>query len=232
MITKIEISYPEFGLKLDREFTPGINLIEEANGYGKSTILNTILSLYSKKYPGLRTLPAGTAKITTPDKTYMLSKGVWVGLEEAPNDLVKYILPGEFFSLSTPAQRSTLVKLLGIDYDAFMKDLIPEWHEDLASELKANLKSNEGKEEVILSDITRLKSIVVKFEKNPIVLRDTSADIEREYSLLLRKHNESRMAIQNENFQNVNTLNRLNTQIDGFKKQQQELRDKYAQLKS
>ena len=51
MLSRIEIDYPDFGVKIERDFTPGINLIEEANGYGKSTILNTILSLYSKNYP-------------------------------------------------------------------------------------------------------------------------------------------------------------------------------------
>jgi len=120
MIKKIELNYPEFKLNLEREFTPGINLIEESNGYGKTTILNTILSLYSKKYPGLRTLPSGTAKIYTDDKVYMLSRGIWVGLEEAPNDLIRYILPGEFFALTTPVQRETIVRLLGIDYEGYM----------------------------------------------------------------------------------------------------------------
>lgn len=62
-IQKVELNFPDFGLQLDREFTPGVNLIEEENGYGKSTLLYTILSLYTKKFIGQRKMPTGTAKI-------------------------------------------------------------------------------------------------------------------------------------------------------------------------
>ena len=39
MIKSISINYPEFwsGLKIDREFKPWINIIEEENGYWKTT---------------------------------------------------------------------------------------------------------------------------------------------------------------------------------------------------
>ena len=232
MFNKIEINYPEFWLKLEREFTSWTNLIDEPNWYWKSTILNTLLSLYSKKYPWLRTLPTGVAKINTPDKIYMLSKGIWVWLDEAPNPLIKYILPWEFFNLSTPEQRSTLVKLLDIDFEWYMKENIKDWTPTLEKELNAKLKENKWKEDIILDDIIRFKSIVTMFEKDPITLEDTSDNIESVYALNLRKHNDNRFAIQNENNAVVSSNNRINSQIQSLKDKQQELRNKYTKLTS
>ncbi len=231
---RIEINYPDFGLTLEREFTPGINLIEEVNGYGKTTILNTILSLYSKKYVGIKggALPSGTAKIYTDDKIYMLAKKLWVGLDKEPNDLIRYILPGEFFSLTTPDQRKIIVRLLGIDYDKYMQEYIPEWTDDLEKEIKSRLKENEGKESIILDDITRLKSVVIKFDKAPIVLVDNTQEIERAYAVLLREFNDSRMKVLSENNAVSNGNLRINSEVTSLKLKQQQLRDKYNQLSS
>lgn len=193
MISRIEIDYPEFGVKLDREFNPWINLIQEPNGYGKSTILNTILSLYSKKYPGLRTLPSGLAKIHADDKVYMMSKGMWVGLDETPNPLIRFCLPGEFFNLgSTTEQRKAIIDLLQINYPEFMKSVVPEWHEDIEKEIKDRMKQNEWREDIILNDITRLRSAVISYEKNPIVLEDNSQEISQAYAEYHLKQNSER----------------------------------------
>lgn len=228
MIKKIEINYPDWDLKLEREFTEGVNLIEEANAYGKTTILNTILSLYSKKYPGLRTLPSGTAKIYADDKVYMLNKGIWIGMDEKQNSLVKYILPGEFFAIdTTPKQRATLVELLGIDYAGFMTKRIPGWHPDMKKETKARIKSNEGKNEVILDDIIRLESIVIKYEKNPVVIEDTSQNIESVYALQLRKHNDLRMQIMQDNNLIVNKINRISDDLRRATEKQEALRNEF-----
>lgn len=211
-----------------------MNLIEEPNGYGKTTILNTILSLYSKKYVGIKGggLPSGTAKIYTDDKIYMLAKKLWVGLDKEPNDLIRYILPGEFFSLTTPDQRKIMVRLLGIDYDKYMQEYIPEWTDDLEKEIKSRLKENEGKESIILDDITRLKSVVIKFDKAPIVLVDNRSEIDRAYALKLRDFNDSRMKILSENNAITSGNLRINTEITSLKSKQQQLRDRYNQLSS
>ena len=227
MIKKIEINYPDWDLKLERDFTEGVNLIEEANAYGKTTILNTILSLYSKKYPGLRTLPSGTAKIYADDKVYMLNKGIWIGMDEKQNSLVKYILPGEFFTMTTPDQRATLVELLGIDYEGFMKQAVPTWHPKLKKETKARLKENVGKESVILDDIVRLKSIVIKYEKDPVVIEDTSQNIESVYALQLRKHNDLRMQIMQDNNLIVNKINRISDDLRRATDKQEALRNEF-----
>jgi len=228
MIKRIEINYPDWDLKLERDFTEGVNLIEEPNAYGKTTILNTILSLYSKKYPGLRTLPSGTAKIYADDKVYMLNKGIWIGMDEKQNSLVKYILPGEFFAIdTTPKQRATLVELLGIDYAGFMTKRIPGWYPDMKKETKARIKSNEGKNEVILDDIIRLESIVIKYEKNPVVIEDTSQNIESVYALQLRKHNDLRMQIMQDNNLIVNKINRISDDLRRATEKQEALRNEF-----
>lgn len=215
MLSRIEIDYPDFGVKLERDFTPGINLIEEKNWYGKSTILNTILSLYSKKYPGLRTLPSGIAKLYADDKVYMMSKGMWVGLDETPNPLIRFCLPGEFFNLgSTTEQRKAIIDLLQIDYPAFMKASVPEWHDNIEKEIKDRMKQNEGREDVILNDITRLRSAVIAFEKNPVVLEDNSQELFKEYNDWHAKQNAERTSIMNENNAIVRQKNDLQNMIN------------------
>lgn len=219
MISRIEIDYPDFGVKVERDFTPGINLIEEANGYGKSTILNTILSLYSKKYPGLRTLPSGLAKIHADDKVYMMSKGMWVGLDETPNPLIRFCLPGEFFNLgSTTEQRKAIIDLLQIDYPQFMKGAVPEWHEDIEKEIKDRMKQNEWREDIILKDITRLRSAVIAYEKNPIVLEDNSQELLQEYNAWLAKQNATRTSVMNDNNAIVRQKNELQNMINQDKR--------------
>lgn len=230
MFTKISIDYPEFGLKIERDFVPGINLIEEPNGYGKTTVINTLLSVFSKKYPGLRTLPSGTAKVHTQDTAYMLSKGVWVGLEEEPNDLVRYVLPGEFFALSSPQQRSTMVRLLGIDHEGFMKSKVPTWDKDLKKTVSARMKENAGKESVIIDDITRLTSRVLAFEKDPVTYEDNSQEIERAYSVTVRSHNENRLRIQEENFAKVRKNQSVDQKIAMLKDEQERLRANFMKL--
>lgn len=219
MLSRIEIDYPDFGVKVERDLTSGINLIEEANGYGKSTILNTILSLYSKKYPGLRTLPSGIAKVYTDEKVYMMSKGMWVGLEEAPNPLVRFCLPGEFFNMgSTTEQRKAIIDLLGIDYPACMKGAVPEWHEDIEKEIKDRMKQNEWREDVILADITRLKSAIIAYEKNPIVLEDNSQELYQEYNAYHAKLNTDRNAAISNNNNVVRQRNDLTHSINQDKR--------------
>ena len=215
MISRIEIDYPDFGVKLEKDFTPGINLIEEKNWFGKTTILNSILSLYSKKYPWLRTLPSGHAKLFADDKTYLMSKGMWVGLDETPNPLIRFCLPGEFFNLgSTTEQRKAIIDLLDIDYPAFMKGAVPEWHEDIEKEIKDRMKQNEWREDIILKDITRLRSAVIAYEKNPVVLEDNSQDLFQEYNAWHHNQNSERNTIIADNNAIVRQKNELQSMIN------------------
>ena len=215
MISRIEIDYPWFWVKIEKDFNPGINLIEKPNGYGKSTILNTILSLYSKKYPWLRALPTGHAKIHADDKVYMMSKGMWVGLDETPNPLIRFCLPGEFFNLgSTTEQRKAIIDLLQIDYPQFMKGVVPEWYEDIEKEIKDRMKQNEWREDIILKDITRLRSAVIAYEKNPIVLEDNSQELLQEYNAWLAKQNANRTSVMNDNNAIVRKKNELQAMIN------------------
>lgn len=232
MISRIEIDYPDFGVKIEKDFTPGINLIEEKNWFGKTTILNTVLSLYSKKYPGLRTLPAGIAKIYADDKVYMMSKGMWVGLDETPNPLIRFCLPGEFFNLgSTTEQRKAIIELLNIDYEKFMKDKVPEWTPDSEKEIKDRMKQNEGREDIIISDITRLTSAVIAYEKSPFDTTDNTEEINALYSKYYADQNMDRNDILNSNNQIVRQKNDLNNMINQSKRSIQDLESKIQSLR-
>ena len=175
MIKNVEINYPWFNLILTREFNPWLNIIEEENGYGKSTILNTIMSAYTFKFSWLKTLPEWTATINTDKDKFVLTKKNWIGTTHQDNDLYKYTMPWKFFDwLTTPMQRKIIVDLLWLDYNAFMKDLCDkakeqftylDWSEDLDSNLKAKMKEFETNEVLILQDINRLKSELINFEE-------------------------------------------------------------------
>ena len=173
MIKNIEINYPF--LNLTREFNPWLNIIEEENGYWKSTILNTIMSAYTFSYPWMRTLPEWIATIITDKDKFVLSKKNWIGTTHLNNDLYKYTMPWKFFEwLSTVQQRKIIVDLLWLDYNSFMKELCDkakeqfiylDWSEDLDSKLKAKMKEFESNEVLILQDINRLKSELINFEE-------------------------------------------------------------------
>lgn len=77
MLKKVSVNFPELEVVISHDFQPGANLIEERNGYGKTTLLNTILSLHTGKF-GTKAIPTGSASILTDEKEYLLSKGLWV----------------------------------------------------------------------------------------------------------------------------------------------------------
>lgn len=129
------------GVAISHEFVPGANLIEERNGYGKTTLLNAILSLHTGKF-GTKPIPAGTASIVTDDKEYLLSKGLWVGRDTPVDPIARYVMPGTFFDLGTPAQRLAIVDLLKIDKPGFMKERVKEWTDELKKDLNAKIKFN------------------------------------------------------------------------------------------
>ena len=173
MINLIKLNI--FGLNIEKEFKQWINIIEEENWYWKTTILNSIVSLYTNKFPWLRTLPDWVISIDTSKGNAILSKNSWIGSTTEPNDLYQYIVPGKFFELkSTTEQRKVLIDLLELDYNSFMKSECDkakaqftylEWNEDLEKKLKDKLKEFETNETLILKDITRLKSEVINFEE-------------------------------------------------------------------
>jgi len=170
MIKTIELNYPTFGkdgLKLKQEFNNWINILEENNGWGKSTILNTIISSYTLKFPWLRTLPEWSATIHTDNNKLILSKWNWIGLTHETNELYKYIVPWKFFDgLTTPQQRKILVDLLWLDYEEFIKtkcnELVDkysylEYREELEKYLNDKMKTFVSDEKVIIEDIQRLQ---------------------------------------------------------------------------
>lgn len=177
MIEKIKIIYPKFGkwLNIEKEFNKWINIIDEDNWYGKTTILNTIMSIFTGSYPWLRSLPEGTAEVKLTDSNVILSKKSWIGKTTEVNDLYKYCMPWEFFNgLSTVEQRKSLVDLLWLDYNMYMRDSLAKlekeftylvYSDNLEKELNAKKKEFENNEWLLLEDIARYKSQLINFDE-------------------------------------------------------------------
>lgn len=172
MIKQIEINYPEFWLELTEKVSRWINVIQWPNGYWKTTIINTIHSMMTGKYPWSRTNPKGFAKVTTDDNLYTLTNGRWIWTY--PMDpMITYSFPGKFFEIKTTTeQRKILIDLLDIDHEQFMlKEIwdLPKTFELLAKhtekELRAMLKDTEAKEEIVLEDIMKYKTFIKEFKE-------------------------------------------------------------------
>lgn len=166
MIKKISINYPTFWTWLDikLDFNDWINLVEMPNGWWKTTVVNTISSFFTWKYPWLKKLPEWNAIIEWTWYNWMMNKGKWIG-NPPTNDLYQYIIPWKFFQLTTPEMRNILTKVLKIDYDSFMLKHIPDWNPDLESELKKTRLDFLSKEEILLEDIMKLKSLIINNEE-------------------------------------------------------------------
>ena len=259
MIKKIELNYPEFwsGLKIDREFTSGINIIEENNAYWKSTILKTIMSLYTGKFGTSKTLPEWFATIETDNTKYVLSKKNWIGKDIQDNELYLYTMPWMFFTAldSTPKQRAVLVKLLWLDYVNFMKDKITEsikgkeeYYKELSTfndkteeDLKSKMKDSLSKEWTILEDIIRLKSKVINKEEKDfsdvLEYREAIADIQRQaqehnrWLFNIQQQHQKLLAdirtLENSIYSSEQTVKQYDSQIETLNKQLEWLRNEY-----
>lgn len=247
MIKSISINYPEFwsGLKIDIEFKPWLNIIEERNWYWKSVLLKSIMSLYTGKFGTSKVLPEWYSSIETDTTKYVLSKKNWIGKDFEDNELYLYTMPWMFFDSlpSTPKQREVLVKLLWLDYLTFMKDKITDnikWKEDYfkelstfndktEDELKAMLKESLSKESTILEDIMRLKSKLINKEEKDFTdvleYREAIADIQRQ----AQEHNRWLFTIQQQHQKLLSDIRTTESSIV----QLQNLKSNYdAQLKT
>lgn len=243
MIKKININFPWFwtnGLILEKEFKKWLNVIEENNGWWKTSLLNTIQSVFTFKYPNMRTLPDGTATIETDKDKFILSKKNWIGTTHELNDLYNYIVPWKFFELkSTTEQRKVLIDLLDLDYNTFMKtecdksvDQFPYliWSEDLEKNLNAKMKEFETNETLILQDINRLKSELINFDTK------TFEDIERynedtnKVMEAIKEYNKWIIDRQNKYNALITSRNNLNVRIDSNRNEIQRLTDSNISL--
>lgn len=232
MFKKISVDFPEFGVKTEHQFKEGFNLIEEPNGYGKTTVLKTILSLWTGKF-GTVKIPNGTASIETEDSTYLLSKGMWVGKSEDPVPLAKYAMSWAFFDLSTPDQRLAIVDLLGIDYEGYMKKAVPQWHPKIETELNAKLKFNEGKESALLEDIQQLRSAIIAYDNSPETWEDNSQEVERLYhEKFVREFEKRRFEALEENAKMKMDWNKSRQELSDLMRKRDQLRDKFNQVKT
>ena len=63
------------------------------------------------------------------------------------NTLAKFIKVWDFFKwMSTPEQRQEITKLLNIDEESFIGTIIPWYHNNMARDLRADIKVAEGQE--------------------------------------------------------------------------------------
>jgi len=180
MIKKVKISYQDFWVDLEEKFKEWVNVLEKNNWYWKSVILNTILSMYTSKYPwiGKKQYPNGTAQIIYTedwiDKQAVLMKWTWIWWPSS-NPLYRWIQVWEFFksTKSTNEQRDLLVQLLWLNYDLYMSDKIEWYHDWLLKESEALLKIANSNEWLILQDITRLEWLLFPIEEKRFVAIET-----------------------------------------------------------
>lgn len=236
MIKSVELSYKEHNLTISQTFEPEINVIEKPNGWGKTTILNTILAAYMMKYPEGKS-PTGTAKIETSDGTYLYSKWVWVGTGRQQDINMKYIMPWKFFDETPKKQREIIVNILGVDYESFMRSHILEWHTDYAKQIKKEMNENKGKEDILLENIQRLKSQIIIYENKPIVIEDNSKVIQDAYKEWHTAQNETYNKIKDHNnsvttkhYQATIKLHNLETEYKNNENKMVELREQFLEL--
>lgn len=158
MIKRVEVSIPEWWIDIKRDFKKGLNLIDEPNSWGKSTLIFTVASLYSKKFPWLRTLP-WTAKIDDA----ILIKWMWMWAPENKSELLEYLIPWKFFDLSTTDQRRLFTELLDIEFDTFMSS-VDGWTPTRKTELRRMIKEKIAQADIVTEDIKRLQVEVRNFK--------------------------------------------------------------------
>lgn len=220
MIKKISINYPTFWTWLDikLDFNDWINLVEMPNGWWKTTVVNTISSFFTWKYPWLKKLPEWNAIIEWTWYNWMMNKGKWIG-NPPTNDLYQYIIPWKFFQLTTPEMRNILTKVLKIDYDSFMLKHIPDWNPDLESDLKKKKIDYLSKEEVVLTDIMNLKSKIINNESKDF------SDVEEflnKRNLLFSEVDKFNKSIEDK----INYYNSVSMSINWMKNYLKDLNDK------
>lgn len=227
MIKSIEIKYPEFNLDIKRNFNPWVNLLEEVNWYWKTTIFNTITSFYTGKFPWLKKLPDWIVNLELTTGRWMMNKSKWIGSPE-PNELYNYIIPWRFFSLSAIEQRRILTKLLNLDINVFIRDKLEYYYIWIEKDINRDIKESIWREQIILSDITRYKSILINFKEkdfNEITefnkLKDEVYTKTLEYNDIVRlikesnTINENKINHLNENIKTIlNQIDELNKEID------------------
>ena len=121
----------------------------------KTTILNSIMACYSSYYPWYaKTLPEWNVQLVTDNwEAIIANKKVTsaITLEEDKIDLIRYIVPWNFFRLTTgtPEQRKIITKLLWLDISLL------ESYTNNIKDLKDKIKQFDKDKEQITLDIIR-----------------------------------------------------------------------------
>lgn len=208
MINNIEINYTDFNVSLKREFNSWINIVEEKNWYWKTTIVNSIISLYTNKFKWIpRWLPNGNCLININWEHSILTRWKWkTNINQ--DELYKYILPWNIFELkSTVEQRKVFMDLLWLDLQEYMKKECStnwiEYYEDIVKDLKKKLE-----QDTILNNITIKEIIVIK---NKLINLSYNQQLIDDYELKIKELN----SIEKDN---IKLLNEYHDKVNSNKR--------------
>jgi len=167
---------------------------------GKTTILNCIMACYSWYYPWYwTTLPDGRATLKTEAfDVEMSNKRIvgWWTLTTNQAEIIRYIVPGNFFKLtkSTWDQRSLITKILDID-----SSILDDANNNL-KRLKAEEKEFDAKKDQISDDAIRLEEAIEELNiEKPIEIKaipDNSSEILNAYTAMENKFASDNIAIR------------------------------------
>ena len=248
-IIYIDIDFPSY--KIKNRFYFNKHILEWVNWCGKSTCFNVIISMFTNKLCN-SIIPMWSAVVKYDDwSESRLIDTVWYHPEwlntikshpllMMDNTLAKFIKVWDFFKLmSTPEQRQEITKLLNIDEESFIGTIIPWYHNNMARDLRADIKVAEGQESILLWDIEKHQYEVIQFENaygKHYVLPEEPNQSDITTELIERYNNECNtviasryeIAIRNEKRQDLIDLrDSLNDQIAWFNQQLDELREEY-----
>jgi len=129
------------------------NILGGQSLLGKTTILNCIMACYGRSYPWYGNwLPEWKVELET-DKGNVIMKGKKIIGEIIDSEIIRYILPWNFFKLtnSTVKQREIITKILNIDWDE-----IEKINEEIRN-MESEIKQFHTKKDQITDDIIRIE---------------------------------------------------------------------------
>lgn len=254
MIKSIAIDFPTYNVKQELDFIKWINIIEKFNWRWKTSVVNTIMSLYTWYFGKNSIIPEWYAKIVDDKQEYILSKKTWIGWT-IQDPLARYAQVWSFFNdtKSTVEQRDILTRFLWIDRDSFLKDYINNYLISLndsekkyynnvtlwLDKLKEELKISKNRESVIIDDITRLKLELLSFKEE--VFEDVdkfytdSNALEKakdEYNKTQSENINFNNKIQNDKNNNLLKKNIIENNLKIFEKELENLNKEYIKINS
>lgn len=156
---------------------------------GKTTILNCIMACYGKSYPWYaNTLPEGEIELETDEWTILMKWKKIIG-NTIESDLIRYIVPWNFFRLtnSTVKQREIITKILDVDTNEI------ETINQQIRDVESKIKEFNTKKDQITEDILRIEwyadaiNWVLEEPKKPEIIEWNAEEINAAYNTMIQK---------------------------------------------